>query len=107
MLNVEGQHAVRGPSLCFWSMADDTMGDRIKMLRQAQGLSQEKLGELVGVSKSAVSQWEDGSVANIKLKTFRALLEVLRTTYEYLVFGPERSAPPPLRNQSRNRSSQP
>jgi transcriptional regulator with XRE-family HTH domain len=32
--------------------------DRIKAARQHAKLSQEKLGELVGVSKSAVSMWE-------------------------------------------------
>jgi transcriptional regulator with XRE-family HTH domain len=88
-------------------MADETMGDRIRVLRQARGLTQEGLGEAVGVSKSAVSQWEDGSVANIKLKTFLALIEVLRTSHEYLVHGPERAAALQSRSQSKNRSSQP
>lgn len=32
--------------------------DRIKAARQHAKLSQEKLGELIGVSKSAVSNWE-------------------------------------------------
>jgi transcriptional regulator with XRE-family HTH domain len=107
MLNAQVNHA--GPSfvLPFEPMADESMGDRIRILRQARGLTQEGLGERVGVSKSAVSQWEDGSVANIKLKTFLALLEVLGTTHEYLVHGPERAQAPHARSQSRNRNSQP
>ena len=67
----------------------ESMGDRIRVLRQARGYTQEQLAQKVGVSKSAVSQWEDGSVANIKLKTFLLLLDALQTSHEYLIFGPE------------------
>jgi len=69
----------------------ETMGDRIRILRQARGLTQQQLANDVGVSKSAVSQWEDGSVANIKLQTFLRLLDVLKTDAEYLIFGPDRT----------------
>ncbi len=36
------------------------VGDRIKAARQAKGLSQEQLGEKLGVSFQAVSTWEQG-----------------------------------------------
>lgn len=36
------------------------MNERIKMLRQKTGLSQGKFGQLFGVSREAVSQWEAG-----------------------------------------------
>lgn len=35
-----------------------TLGQRITALRKEKGLSQEQLGELVGVSRQAVSKWE-------------------------------------------------
>lgn len=35
-----------------------TMGERIAALRKEKGLSQEALGELVGVTRQAVSKWE-------------------------------------------------
>lgn len=35
-----------------------TLGERIAALRKEQGLSQEALGELVGVTRQAVSKWE-------------------------------------------------
>ena len=35
-----------------------TLGERISALRKEQGLSQEALGELVGVTRQAVSRWE-------------------------------------------------
>jgi DNA-binding XRE family transcriptional regulator len=68
----------------------ETMGDRIRLLRQSKSLTQEQLGERVGVSKVSVSQWETGSTANIRLKTFLTLCEELGTSPQYLIFGPER-----------------
>jgi DNA-binding XRE family transcriptional regulator len=77
----------------------ETMGDRIRMLRHSKGWTQTQLGELVGVSKVAVYQWEVGTTSDIKLKTFVKLVEVLGTNSHYLLFGPE--AP---RSQPRKRS---
>ena len=36
------------------------LNDRIAAVRKAAGLTQEQLGELVGVSRQAVSKWEAG-----------------------------------------------
>lgn len=68
-----------------------TMGDRIRALREARGLTQTQLGEYCGVSKSAVSQWEDGTTTDIKLVPFLKLLDALKTDGHYLVYGPDRS----------------
>ena len=73
--------------------AMETMGDRIRVLREARGLTQAALGRLVGVTKSAASQWELGQTANIKLAPFLKLIEALGTTYEYLLFGAARNVP--------------
>lgn len=44
-----------------------TLGERIAALRKDKGLSQEALGELVGVSRQAVSKWEsDKAVPDIQ-----------------------------------------
>ena len=37
-----------------------TVGERIAQLRRQAGLSQEQLGDLLGVSRQAVSKWERG-----------------------------------------------
>ena len=37
------------------------LGERIAQLRRQAGLSQEQLGDLLGVSRQAVSKWESGA----------------------------------------------
>lgn len=40
--------------------------DRIKEIRARLNLTQEQLGEIAGVSKQAVAQWEAGTIKNIR-----------------------------------------
>ncbi len=44
----------------------DSLARRIKELRTASGLTQSQLAKNVGVSSSAVSQWESGLVKGLK-----------------------------------------
>jgi len=44
-----------------------TMGERIKELRKGAGMTQEELGNRIGVSAQAVSKWECGSVPDTEL----------------------------------------
>jgi len=82
----------------------ETMGNRIRTLRLARGLTQEQLGERVGgVSKVTVSQWETGASQNMNLKTFLLLCDELGTTPRYLVFGPGQSGAPGGPGSSRRR----
>ena len=47
-------------------MADMTLGQRIAECRKKKGLSQEGLGEKLGVSRQAISKWEaDGAVPEV------------------------------------------
>jgi DNA-binding XRE family transcriptional regulator len=93
MLNSQGKHAK--PLYPYASGRMETMGDRIRQLRNARALTQEGLGRLVGVTKSAVSQWEDGSTKNLKLETFLRVCEALKTDAEYLIWGADRAAAGP------------
>ena len=102
MLNPNVKHA--GPSIDY-SLDMETMGDRIKMLRESKDYTQAELGALVGVTKSAVCQWENGQTANIKLQTFLRLLDVLGTKYEYLVYGAAKPSRGPGGGVSRNKRS--
>lgn len=64
-----------------------TMGARIRELREKRGLTQEELAAKCEVTKSAVSQWESDSTQNVRLQPFLKLLEALNTRFEYLIYG--------------------
>lgn len=51
-------------------------GELIKKLRTEKGLTQEQLGDLVGVQKSAIAKWENGRVENIKRPKIKLLAEI-------------------------------
>ena len=38
------------------------IGKKIRTLRKSQKLSQEKLGQKIGVAKSHISEWETGKI---------------------------------------------
>jgi transcriptional regulator with XRE-family HTH domain len=53
------------------------IGKLIKDARLAKGLTQEQLGDLVGVQKSAIAKYENGRVVNIKRSTLQGLAKAL------------------------------
>ena len=60
-----------------------TLGERIKKQRTKAKMSQEKLAELVGVSRQAVTKWEAGQSSPSTENLFR-IAEVLGTTVDIL-----------------------
>lgn len=79
----------------------ESMSQRLARLRRAQGLSQEKLAEALGVSRQAVSKWESGQ-ANPDIRYLAAMSRQLGVSADYLLSGggpagpvPAPSAPPP------------
>ena len=60
-----------------------TLGERIKNERTKAKMSQEKLAELVGVSRQAVTKWEAGQSSPSTENLFR-IAEVLGTTVDIL-----------------------
>lgn len=103
MLNTQVKDA--GPKVTYARRAMETMGNRIKALREAKGLTQPQLGKLVGVTKSAISQWENGGTANIKLQPFLRLCQALGTDERYLVYGTSRAPSFPSDGAGRERRS--
>lgn len=61
------------------------MSDRIKELRLAAGLTQEELGEKLGLQKSAIAKYENGRVENIKRSTIQAMAELFGVSPSYVL----------------------
>ena len=65
-------------------MSYSIVGEQISKFRKEKGLTQRELGEAIGVSSSAVSQWESGGTPDISL--LPALSDILGVTVDAL-FG--------------------
>ena len=65
-----------------------TLGERIKNQRTRAGLSQERVAELVGVSRQSVTKWESGQSAPSTENLFR-LAEIFDTTVDMLLDIPD------------------
>lgn len=63
-----------------------TIGERIISLRKEQKLSQGQLADAMGVSRQAVSKWENGLATPEPLKMVQ-LAQILDTDIEYLSTG--------------------
>lgn len=57
----------------------DKIGSKIRELRLKLGLTQEELGELIGVKKAAINKYESGLVKNIKRDMQAKLADALHT----------------------------
>lgn len=53
------------------------VGAKIKAARIAKNMTQEELGKILGVQKSAIAKYENGRVVNIKRSTLQKISEVL------------------------------
>lgn len=62
--------------------------DRIAAVRKAAGLTQEQLGELVGVTRQAVSKWESGQTVPDAITVGRLCL-ALHVSADYVLLGRE------------------
>ena len=67
-------------------MDQEKIGKFIKEERKNKKLSQEELGELLGVSNRSISKWETG-VSLPDISFFKSLCEVLDISYNELLSG--------------------
>ena len=65
-----------------------SLGERIKEQRKKSGLSQERVAELVGVSRQSVTKWESGQSAPSTENLFK-LAEIFGTTVDMLLDIPD------------------
>lgn len=59
-----------------------TLGNRLAHLREKTGISQERLGELLGVTRQTVSSWETDKLLP-KPENLQALCRYFRVGYDY------------------------
>lgn len=76
--------------LTTMSIAQD-IGVRIRALRRERGLTQDDLADRVGVSRSAVAQWETGRSGQVTDNLAR-IAGVLDASVEYLLHGEDKMA---------------
>lgn len=62
------------------------IGARVKELRKAKGLTQERLGELSGIEPSNISHIERGA-AKLSLPTLISIANALEATLDEIVYG--------------------
>ena len=61
------------------------MGERIRELRIAAGLTQTELGDMLGVGASAVAKYENGRVQNLKQSTIAKMAEIFHCAPSYVM----------------------
>ena len=67
------------------------IGARIQAVRRERGLTQDDFANRVGVSRSAVAQWETGRAGQVTGNLSR-LAAVLDVSVEYLMYGDDKRA---------------
>jgi transcriptional regulator with XRE-family HTH domain len=68
------------------------IGPRIRAERQRRGMTQDELARTIGVSRSAVAQWETGRTGQITGNLSR-IAAALGVGVEFLVYGEDKHAP--------------
>ena len=63
------------------------IGRKIKKARLERGLTQQELGDIVGVQKSAIAKYENGRVVNIKRSTLQKIASALNIRPSELLFN--------------------
>jgi len=80
------------------------MGSRIRDLRLGRKLTQEEMGQIVGISGAAISQWESDTTKGIKPENFLRFCAYFSVDPYWLAFGTEDAPkhPPKRRVESDN-----
>lgn len=84
MLRSQVNYALEVPT---YALAMPTMGTRIRDLRLGRRLTQEKMGEIVGVTGAAISQWETDTTKGIKPENFLRFCAYFSVDPYWVAFG--------------------
>ena len=72
----------------------------LRVARKSKGLTMKELGEKVGVSESAISQYETGK-READFETILKIGEVLDCSIDYLLLGEQEKKPTPVSEDGR------
>lgn len=61
------------------------MHERLKALRESKGLTQEQVGEVLGVKKATINKYEQGEIQNIKRSNIKKLADLFGVSPTYLM----------------------
>lgn len=64
-----------------------TIGERIKNYRHLRNLTQQELGEKIGVHKATINKYETGIIENIGILTLQKIADALDVDVDQLVLG--------------------
>lgn len=70
-----------------------TTGERIKARRKELGITADNLAETIGVARSTIFRYENGSIEKITLNALTPIARALRTTVSYLMGWEDEIAP--------------
>ena len=62
-----------------------TLGERIRSLRKARGMTQQELADKLHTTKQTIGKYEQGIVTNLPLSRISELAQALSTTPAYLI----------------------
>lgn len=74
------------------------IGEKIKNARLSKGYTQEELGQMIGVQKSAIAKYESGRVVNIKRSTIQKLSDILGIRPSELIVEEQKDTTPVSEN---------
>lgn len=60
-------------------------GERIKLLRESKGLTQEELAKRLNTTKQTIFKYEKGVITNIPSDRIEAMAKIFETTPEYIL----------------------
>lgn len=76
-----------------------SIGEKIRDARTSKGMTQEELGEALGVQKSAIAKYENGRVVNIKRSTLKKISDILSIPPSELIFGEIKNEKPAVQGE--------
>lgn len=73
--------------LCLTTMDAQAFGARLRSCRKSRRLSQAAVAKAGGISRPAISQWENGETEKVDAEALCKIADFLDTTADYLLFG--------------------